>query len=776
MTDRLTSLEKNELHSSVADLQTMSSLAAQLELLNAKPEFHETTGLLGHTGWLQALVNNVSDYIYIKDRFSRFVMANNKVAEDMGRKDSSELIGKTDLVLHPLQIGKTFYDDEQAIMASGDARVDFEERILLPDGKEQWFSSSKYPILGSGGEAVGLIGISRDISERLKTEKLLAGQNQVLKEIVTGVALKDVLNTLVLMIESQIDGVMGSVMLVDENGEHMISGAGPNLPMAYLEIVDGIAIGPRVGSCGTAIYNKKNVFVADIYDSDLWADYLDLIREYDLRSCWSFPFYSNEGDVLGTFAFYTADVRSPTDLDVKIANEAARLASIAVSRDRAEQRIRYLAHHDPLTGLPNRQMFKHKLEAKVEASRQSGDPVAVVFLDMDNFKFVNDSYGHGVGDEVLAVVAKRILDSHCSTHESIRFGGDEFVLIIEGPSAHKPELQDYLARLRNAVIETIELSDLTLHVTCSIGAAVFPYDGASAGEILKNADNAMFEAKTIGRDSYYIYDSLKAPATVNRLKLVEDLRRGIAADELFLEYQPQIDLMSGRIVGAEALVRWRHPQRGRLMPGDFIEVAEETGVIVPLGRWVLNEACRQNKAWQTAGLPKITVSVNVSAIQFRDGALISDVCNALDSSGLASEYLEFEFTESLLIQNVDQAVQLMEDFRRIGMKLAIDDFGTGYSSLVALKNFPLNRLKIDQSFIQDLEFKESDRAIVRAIIALGRELGLNVVAEGVETAKQQAFLLSCRCETTQGYHFGRPMAADKFAKLLGMTRTGLDVN
>jgi EAL domain-containing protein (putative c-di-GMP-specific phosphodiesterase class I) len=251
-----------------------------------------------------------------------------------------------------------------------------------------------------------------------------------------------------------------------------------------------------------------------------------------------------------------------------------------------------------------------------------------------------------------------------------------------------------------------------------------PVDGDTADEVLKNADQAMFEAKNLGRDNFFIFDRETAPAGVNRLKLVEELRRGINNNELFLEYQPQIDLMSGRIVGAEALVRWTHPERGRLMPGEFIEIAEQTGAIISLGRWVLNEACRQNKAWQDAGLPHITIAVNVSANQFRDKALLSDVFSALDISGLDARYLELEFTESLVIQNVEQAVALMEDFRRIGIHLAIDDFGTGYSSLVALKNFPLNRLKIDQSFIRDLEYKESDRAIVRAIISLGRELGL----------------------------------------------------
>ncbi|WP_420410689.1 EAL and GGDEF domain-containing protein [Roseibium sp.] len=773
--DRRMTMEGNNRRGDVADWQAIESLASGLEQLNATDEFRSTAGMFGDNGWLRALLNDVSDYVYVKDRRSRFVMANKQVALDMGLKDSSDLIGKSDLELHPSHIGSVFYSDEQAIMETGTVRVDFEERVLLPDGTEKWFSSSKYPIPNAAGEVVGIVGISRDITGRQKAEQLLAGQNQILKDIVTGVPLSDVLETLVYLIEGQLDGVMGSVMLLDETGEHISPGAGPNLPEAYLDACSGIPIGPRAGSCGTAAFRKEDVFVEDIFDNDLWADFIEIMQEFDLRSCWSVPFFSNEGEVLGTFAFYTTNVRSPSEREIKIAHEAAHLASIAVGRDLAEQRIRYLAHHDPLTGLPNRQEFKAKLEEKVETSRKTGEPVAVVFVDMDNFKFVNDSYGHTVGDEVLTLVSQRIVASHNGTHETIRFGGDEFVLIVDGPSAHKPELKDFLSDLRNKIIETIHLNALTLHVTCSIGAAVYPFDGDDAEDLLKNADDAMFEAKNIGRDSFFIYDSTTAPEKVNRLKLIEDLRHGISCNELFLEYQPQIDLMSGRIIGAEALVRWNHPQRGRLMPGDFIEIAEETGAIVPLGRWVLNEACRQNKAWQKADLPKITISVNVSAVQFKDTGLISDISGALDSSGLDSEYLEIEFTESLLIQNVEQAIQLMEDFRRIGIKLAIDDFGTGYSSLVALKNFPLTRLKIDQSFIQDLEYKESDRAIVRAIIALGRELGLNVVAEGVETAKQQAFLLSCRCETTQGYHFGRPMAADKFAKLLGMTRTPLDV-
>ena len=273
-----------------------------------------------------------------------------------------------------------------------------------------------------------------------------------------------------------------------------------------------------------------------------------------------------------------------------------------------------------------------------------------------------------------------------------------------------------------------------------------------------------------------LYDQTRPENSVNKRTLLEEMRTGIENGEFFLEYQPQYNLVSGRIVGVEALVRWQHSALGRLLPSEFIALAEQSGLIVPLGRWVIHEACRQNREWQEAGLTPITIGVNVSVRQFRDSTLISDVRSALETSGLPSGFLELEVTESLLIQNANQAVELMEEFRRLGVKLAIDDFGTGYSSLAALKSFPLTRLKIDRSFIRDLDFDESDRCITRAIISLGRELGLNVVAEGVETAKQQAFLASCRCETVQGYHFGRPMSAKKLGRLLGMTLTLLDAH
>ncbi|WP_305987161.1 EAL domain-containing protein [Roseibium sp. MMSF_3544] len=751
------------------------SLAEELERINRLAHLGKDDQLHLSGDWVQTLVNHVSDYVFVKDRGHRFVMANQQVALDLGLDDPEQVIGKTDLELHPLETGGKFAAAEAEIMASKEARIDYEERSILANGNRRWLSSSKFPVLNDKNEVVGIVGISRDITQRKRAEFLQQGQNKVLQEIATSKPLNDVLETLVLMIESQMDRVMASVMLVDDAGKALLAGVAPNLPDDYVALCNGISIGPKAGSCGTAVHRRESVFVADILEHELWAEFRDLISQFEMRSCWSVPFFGKDSRVLGTFGIYSKEVRLPTEHEEKLAVEAARLASIAVERDRAESEIRYLANHDVLTGLPNRHDFKARLAEKIETGRKTGEHVALLFVDLDDFKVVNDSFGHAIGDQVLMIIAERILEVHDGKHDSIRFGGDEFVLIVEGEHAQKPALVDLMIRLRDEITRTISIGDLSFHVTCSIGAACHPLDAEDAEQLLKNADKAMFEAKSLGRDGFKIYEHSRPEKSFNRLTLLEEMRSGISRGDFHLQYQPQYDLFSGRIVGAEALVRWRHPALGDLMPEDFISLAEDSGLIVPLGRWVLHEACSQNKAWQVEGLPPITIGVNVSARQFRDAALITDVCDTLEKTGLAAQYLELEVTESLLMQNTELAVQLMDDFRKIGLKLAIDDFGTGYSSLIALKNFPLTRLKIDQSFIRDLETDENDRSIARAIISLGRELGLNVVAEGVETAKQQAFLASCQCETVQGFHFGRPMSAEKLGKLLGMSLTPINV-
>lgn len=750
----------------------MLSLATELTRLNKLTTISEKEELHLSGDWLQTLVNQVSDHIYVKDSQFRVVKANQGVLNDLGYDEITELLGKTDLDLHGSEVGSYFLAVDKEIAKSKRPKIDVEEILILPNGSKKWFFSSKFPVLDQNNEFVGLVGISRDITARKKAEMFQEGQNRILQEIATGQPLNEVLEALVLTIEEQMDGTAGSIMLLNPAGTHLSAVAGPHLPIDFLDLAQDIEIGPKAGSCGTAAYRGESIFAEDIMTNELWEPFRELIEPFPMRSCWSVPFFGKDNKVLGTFGIYTNEVRSPSDHEVKIALEAARLASIAVARDIAESKIRYLANHDVLTGLPNRQEFKTRLEDKVTSSLENGEALAVVFVDLDNFKFVNDSFGHAVGDRVLQIVAERILSLHDPEQDVIRFGGDEFVLIVWGETAKKKNLEDFMARLMEEITKTIQVGDFSFHVTCSIGAARFPQDAQDAAHLLRNADCAMFEAKSNGRNGYKIYDRNNTKS-VNKLTVLEAMRNGLENNEFFLEYQPQYDLLSGRIVGAEALVRWQHPENGRIMPREFIPLAEESGLIVPLGRWVLNEACRQNKEWQDNGLAPITVGVNVSTRQFCDKNLASDVRTALENSGLNAKSLELEITESLFVQNADQAVELLAEFREIGLKLAIDDFGIGYSSLAALKKFPLTRLKIDQSFVEGLDTDESDRSIARAIISLGRDLGLNVVAEGVETAKQQAFLATCQCETVQGFHFGRPMGAKKFGKLLAMTLTPL---
>lgn len=757
----------------VLPLEEMLSLAAELKRLDKMDKIGAADELHLSSDWLQILVNQVSDHIYVKDRNFRVVKANLSVLKDIGYEEIAELLGKTDLDLHGEEIGSYFLAVDQEVARTKKPKIDVEEFMILPNGRRKWFFSSKFPVLDEANEFVGLVGISRDITARKKAEMLQEGQNKILQDIATGRPLSEVLDTLVQTIDEQLDGVMGSVMLVDNDGSSLTSAAGPNLPEGFLQLDDGIPIGPKVGSCGTAVYRRESVFVDNIKEDELWEMFRETMAAFPMQSCWSVPFFGKDEMVLGTFGIYSNEIRSPTAYEKRVAMEAARLASIAVEREIAESKIRYLANHDVLTGLPNRHEFKNRLEDKVVSSQDSGEPLAVVFVDLDNFKFVNDSFGHAVGDRVLQLVAERILSLHDPAQDVIRFGGDEFVLIVWGEAAKRKNLEAFMGKLMEEITKTIQIGDYSFHVTCSIGAARYPQDAGNAAQLLRNADCAMFEAKSEGRNGFKIYDHTAPDKSVNRLTLLENMRQGLEKEEFFLEYQPQYDLLSGRIVGAEALVRWQHPETGRLMPREFIALAEESGLIVPLGRWVLHEACRQNKAWQEAGLPPITVGVNVSARQFRDARLTANIAHALESSGLQARYLELEVTESLLIQNAEQAIELMAELRKIGVNLAMDDFGIGYSSLAALKKFPLTRLKIDQSFVEGLDTVASDQSIARAIISLGRDLGLNVVAEGVETAKQHAFLTTCQCETVQGFHFGRPMAAPKLEKLLGMTRTPL---
>jgi len=431
----------------------------------------------------------------------------------------------------------------------------------------------------------------------------------------------------------------------------------------------------------------------------------------------------------------------------------------------SEERIRYLAHHDGLTGLPNRLQFSHLLNMSIQLCRRYQRAFGVMFFDLDRFKIINDTLGHEAGDKLLKMVAERVKNELRASDVVARLGGDEFVVLVQEVS-EKDQVAAVARKILAAIGEPIVLCGQECRVTASIGIAMFPDSGHDEQTLMKNADMAMYLAKEQGKNNYQFYTEAIKSMSIERLTMEASLRLGVERKEFFLEYQPKLDLQSGTINGVEALVRWQHPELGVIMPNYFIGIAEETGLILAIGRWVIHEACRQNMAWKQQGLPAVCVAVNLSARQFFDNELIADVRHALESTGMEPNLLELEITESMAMQNIDNAIRVLSSLKAMGVRIALDDFGTGYSALSQIKRFPIDTLKVDRSFIRALESNAQDRAITEAIIAMGRTLSLTVVAEGVETTNQENFLRDSQCNESQGFLFSRPLSAEKAGELL----------
>jgi diguanylate cyclase (GGDEF)-like protein/PAS domain S-box-containing protein len=450
--------------------------------------------------------------------------------------------------------------------------------------------------------------------------------------------------------------------------------------------------------------------------------------------------------------------------------EGAPLYDISIVEDIsdrkiAEARIRYLATHDEMTGLPNRATFGELLNHAIEAARRRDGQCAVLFIDLDRFKVINDSLGHEAGDQLLKEMSARL--SRCMRKSDMvaRLGGDEFVVLLED-SNDSSAASEVAKKILAAIMEPVEIMGQECRVTASVGIARYPADARDALTLMKHADAAMYLAKEEGKNNHQFYSPETSAMSVERLTLETQLARALSRSEFSIQYQPQASLQTGAIVGAEALLRWWNPQLGRVSPAQFIPIAEDTGFIVPLGKWILKTACEQNVAWQRQGLPPIVMSVNLSPRQFKDANLLKDIVAVLEESGMAPELLELEITESVIMHNFQHATERVAAIKKLGVRLAIDDFGTGYSSLSQLRRFPIDTLKVDRSFIRDIPANAEDSAITEAIISLGKTLGVVVVAEGVETAVQRAFLRERGCDQMQGFYFSKPCHPDAFAQLL----------
>jgi len=437
-------------------------------------------------------------------------------------------------------------------------------------------------------------------------------------------------------------------------------------------------------------------------------------------------------------------------------------------RKRAQEQIQHQAYHDSLTGLPNRTLLRDRLHVALAHAHRQKQSLAVMFLDLDQFKLINDTLGHSLGDQLLRAVAERLLACVREDDTVCRIGGDEFVLILTGITRGE-DAAKLAQKILDSLAKPMAVDGHELFITTSIGIGIYPNDGEEAETLLKNADSAMYRAKEMGRNNYQLFTPAMNARAVMRLSLESGLRRALEREELVLYYQPVLGIADSRIVGVEALVRWRHPERGLLEPSEFIPLAEDSRLIIPMGQWIVEQACRQARSWRDAGLPPLRMSVNLSARQFQRD-LIRMIHRALKDAGFEAQSLELEITESAAMQNVELTIGMLHGLRAMGVRIAMDDFGTGHSSLSYLKRFPIDTVKIDQSFVRDMTVDPYDAAIVSGVVDMAHSLRLKVVAEGVETEEQAAFLKGLRCDEMQGYLFSRPIPADAIAEILQRIR------
>ncbi|MEH2506119.1 diguanylate cyclase (GGDEF)-like protein [Bradyrhizobium sp. AZCC 1578] len=580
-----------------------------------------------------------------------------------------------------------------------------------------------------------------------------------------------------LVCEAAADGgkfTLTSIVLTKPDSDYLdvVAAAGPTALSARLAKISASEAHPEGrGLCGQAIRSQRACIINDYLADPNTEAFHHLARLDGTNSGASFPLLVH-GKAVGVMSFMSLEKDTFTPEFAELLQRLVDNVSFALEnfdradeKTRADERIEYLASHDSLTNLPNREMFNGMLRRAIDAAARYQRQFALLFIDLDRFKIINDSLGHDAGDMLLVEIGDRLRRALRSSDVVARLGGDEFVVILE-EAAERHEVERIAGELLSVLGQPLQLSGHECHTTASIGIAMYPSDGTDMQTLTKNADMAMYLAKEDGKNGFRFFTKEIKTQSIERLTLESALRRALERDQFSLHYQPKIDMASGQITGIEALLRWVHPELGTVSPGQFIPLAEETGLIVPIGCWVLKEACAQNMAWQRRGLRPVTMAVNLSPRQFADPHLLHDVDEALLASGMSPVLLQLEVTESMVMRNVSRAIKVLDAIQSRGIRLAIDDFGTGYSSMSLMKQFPIDTIKIDRSFIRDLPVDSEDQAIAQAIISMGNALGMTVIAEGVETVEQEVFLRDHACDEMQGFLFSKPLPAKQMADLL----------
>jgi diguanylate cyclase (GGDEF)-like protein/PAS domain S-box-containing protein len=636
-----------------------------------------------------------------------------------------------------------------------------EEDILVYDkeGREIWTTAYVKAHRNDRGHVKFLFGLLTDIRE---TKQLRSLQQLILGALADDLPISNIAEQLCRRVEQLAPDVVCSILHVDADGLiHPLGG--PSLPADYSASLDGVAIGPEVGSCGSAAYLGEPILATDIDADPRWQPFKSGPLAAGLRACWSTPIKAKDGRVIGSFAFYFREVRAPSCWHQQIVEACVHLGSLAIQRQESRAEIGQLAYHDKLTGLPNRARIPSLISDAIQACPPGGH-VAVAFLDADNFKDVNDTLGHSAGDEFLVAFANRLRAQIRPGDMLGRLGGDEFVIVLPNRDGIQASLT--AARITAAVSLPLTIGKRQVPMSASMGLSLYPDNASDIDTLIKQADAAMYKAKRGGRATYRFFTEDIDKLAEQRLMHSAALRSAIASDALSLHYQPQIRTRDGAIHGVEALARWHDPVLGDVSPAKFIPLAEECGLIEQIGAWSIREACRQMAAWRRAGLDIPCVSVNLSPINFQTVNLAALVAQILAEHDLPANLLMLEITEGVFLNERATVVATMNELRRFGVGLSLDDFGTGYSSLSRLTQLPIDELKIDRSFMRDLEDNSGTRAIVTAVVRVGQSLNLAVVAEGVETEAQRQLLAELGCGAIQGFLYARPMPATGFGRWL----------
>jgi diguanylate cyclase (GGDEF)-like protein/PAS domain S-box-containing protein len=638
-----------------------------------------------------------------------------------------------------------------------DGHVHTQGMVYGRHGQPRWVSIIIDSAKSTGDPVANSITVMTDITITKMHEVL---QKKVLEGMVKETPLTELMTLICSEVEHIAPEVVASILAVTEDG-CLKTLAAPSMPKNVCDAINGLVIGPSVGSCGTAAWRSEPVMVTDIQNDPLWANYRELMAPTELKACWSSPIKSRQGKVVGTFAFYFKEKRLPNSLHQLMVDVCVHLCALAIEREAASARIHQLAYFDGLTGLPNRSLFKansSRMLARMARDRTCG---ALIFLDLDRFKRVNDSHGHAAGDALLLEVAQRL--SRCVRAQDLvgRLAGDEFVLLLTDCTDKQTLLK--AQRVQQELAQPLILEGQTHVPQASLGIAFYPEDGSDIDTLLRHADQAMYQAKSERLHSIQVFSPEMNQRTQARVALETGLRQALSQGDLSLHYQPQVRA-DGQLHGVEALARWHHQQWGWVPPLQFIPVAEEAALMGALTDWLLDEVCRQLKQWRSAGLHIPRVAVNLSAQSFHTSDIGSLLAANLARYELKASDLMLEITESVMMDQRPVTVANIADLHRQGFLMSLDDFGTGYSSLSYLHRLPISELKLDKSFVQDLEQNVAAQALTRSVMGIAQSLNMTMVAEGVETARQRDWLNQCGCPVMQGYFFSHPLPPAELAR------------